>query len=1067
MEKEPTPNTEPNPRDTIETPHHESASDSEAEILKDMASLKVAEDAPLQYKGTGFIYDDLFSRPKCEFDPNYPEKPERVLLPLARNQELGLIERCVLIPISYATEDQILWQHTISHLELAKETAKMTPEQRTELAKKYDAWYSNEVTFESSLAAAGSSIALMDQILQKKITNGFAMVRPPGHHAMNHEFCGYCTFNNAALAASYALNHGVERVLIVDWDVHHGQASQYMFYDDPRVMYFSIHRYGYGTFWPHLRESDYDFIGEGKGEGYNINVPLNQIGMGDSEYLAIFQQLLMPMAYEFSPQVVIVSSGYDAAIGCIEGEMMVTPAAYAHFIHLLSGLCEGRLCTLLEGGYCLQSLAEGCALTLRSLLRDPCPKLPPMKEPADSVVTSILNCIKVLQPFWHCFDNFETLTPVERCPFDEVNTSPPKDGVIFTTVENKPKEYNIMEFYPTQTPEIIADFARQISQLIAETSLVKAPHKTCFVFDAEMRKHQNLIDKSHPERPNRISCIFEKHREWGLLSRCLQLESRLATEEEILRIHDKTYLELLKQMDNAEEEAVQDILKKKNYNSIYMCKDTYKAALLSAGSTLQVTEAVLSGKAQSGVAVVRPPGHHAECTEAMGFCIFNNVAVAAAFAKDKFDLKRILIVDWDVHHGNATQHSFYSDPSVLYISLHRFEDGHFFPGQPDGGHDFVGEGAGKGFNVNIPFNKEQMGNAEYLAAFQRIVLPIAYEYGPELVIVSAGFDAAAGDLLGRYIVTPEGYGQMTHMLSSLANGKIILVLEGGYCANAIAASMATCTSVLLGDSVPQVECSVPNKSALKSVRKVLEVQKQFWKSLKFAVKIPSVRSKVAFKNSPMAIGSINDNREIKTDSFQEAAAGEKLTTEPDVEGLIGVTQTMSLSPSEGAGEGKPKGGNTDVTQVAEGGAGPSGSDDGAVGGAWRPNTMADVIKMKGVDQMFAVEPRPWCPHLESVQPLPARGMNVHKACEDCEDATENWVCLICYRVLCSRFVNEHMMHHASAEQHLLALSCSDLSVWCYGCEDYVDNEVLHPMKNEAHMKKFGESIPNRWTSQTE
>lgn len=125
--------------------------------------------------------------------------------------------------------------------------------------------------------------------------------RPPGHHAMQDEYCGYCFFNNVALAAQHALNKcGIEKILIVDWDVHHGQGTQQMFYEDNRVVYFSIHRYEHGAFWPELRESDYHFVGDNSGKGRNFNIPLNATGMKDADYLAIFQQILLPMAYEVS-----------------------------------------------------------------------------------------------------------------------------------------------------------------------------------------------------------------------------------------------------------------------------------------------------------------------------------------------------------------------------------------------------------------------------------------------------------------------------------------------------------------------------------------------------------------------------------------------------------------------------------------------------------------------------------------------------------------------------------------------------------------------------------------------
>lgn len=151
----------------------------------------------------------------------------------------------------------------------------------------------------ASRVAAGSTIELVEAVVKNEVQNGMAIVRPPGHHAMKNTYCGYCIFNNVALAAKNALdNLGVKRILIVDWDVHHGQATQQMFYDDPRVLYFSIHRFENGTFWPNLRESDFDCIGDKAGKFYNINIPLNETECGDADYLTIFHSVLLPVAYE-------------------------------------------------------------------------------------------------------------------------------------------------------------------------------------------------------------------------------------------------------------------------------------------------------------------------------------------------------------------------------------------------------------------------------------------------------------------------------------------------------------------------------------------------------------------------------------------------------------------------------------------------------------------------------------------------------------------------------------------------------------------------------------------------
>ncbi|GCB81496.1 hypothetical protein scyTo_0022519, partial [Scyliorhinus torazame] len=181
---------------------------------------------------------------------------------------------------------------------------------------------------------------------------------------------------------------------------------------------------------------------------------------------------------------------------------------------------------------------------------------------------------------------------------------------------------------------------------------------------------------------------------------------------------------------------------------------------------------------QNGVALIRPPGHHAERDVACGFCFFNNVALAARFAQNLVGHKiKVLILDWDVHHGNGTQHMFEDDPSVLYISIHRYDNGSFFPNTEDADYTKVGIDAGEGFNVNIPWNGSKMGDAEYMTAFHRLVMPISYQFQPDLVLVSAGFDAAQGDPLGGCKVSPECYAHLTHMLLGLAGGRVVMALE--------------------------------------------------------------------------------------------------------------------------------------------------------------------------------------------------------------------------------------------------------------------------------------------------
>lgn len=237
----------------------------------------------------------------CLWDENYPENPDRFKSVINRCRELKLIERCAELIPRPATKEEILLNHTEEHFNLLKATEGSTDNSKLEdISSHYDAIYIHPESFNLSLLACGSTIELVDGILHSNIQNGMAIIRPPGHHAMKAEFNGYCFFNNVAVAAKHARQKGVEKILIVDYDIHHGQGTQQSFYDDPNVLYISIHRFENGKFWPNLRESDFDYVGEGAGKGKNMNIPLNKTGMKNSDYLAIFNHLIMPVALEVS-----------------------------------------------------------------------------------------------------------------------------------------------------------------------------------------------------------------------------------------------------------------------------------------------------------------------------------------------------------------------------------------------------------------------------------------------------------------------------------------------------------------------------------------------------------------------------------------------------------------------------------------------------------------------------------------------------------------------------------------------------------------------------------------------
>ena len=334
---------------------------------------------------------------------------------------------------------------------------------------------------------------------------------------------------------------------------------------------------------------------------------------------------------------------------------------------------------------------------------------------------------------------------------------------------------------------------------------------TGLVYDDRFLLHRAPYD--HPEHPGRLAAIRDRLESDGLARRCEKVATREATEEELLAVHTPRLLEEVRATPRREFTQLDP--------DTYTCPESLEAALLAAGGAVDLSLAVLRGERDSGLALVRPPGHHAEADRAMGFCLFNNVAVAARAARAA-GAERVLIVDWDVHHGNGTQNSFWEDPDVLYFSMHQYP---FYPGT--GAIEETGGPAARGRTINVPW-PAGMGDAEYLAAFDRVLLPISRDFVPDLVLVSAGFDAARGDLLGQMQVTPEGYAAMTQRLATLAAGKLVLALEGGYNLDAISRSAAACVRVLLGERPREPDFGSPSPVAERILRDVLHAQRRFW-----------------------------------------------------------------------------------------------------------------------------------------------------------------------------------------------------------------------------------------------
>ncbi|KAJ2644181.1 Histone deacetylase hda1 [Coemansia sp. RSA 1694] len=320
-----------------------------------------------------------------------------------------------------------------------------------------------------------------------------------------------------------------------------------------------------------------------------------------------------------------------------------------------------------------------------------------------------------------------------------------------------------------------------------------------YVYDVRMKHHFDLQEASddkeqHPEDPRRIYWIYDILDRSGILQKMHAIAVSPITDTQILRTHSRLHLDFLKSTELMEKSVL--VREQDDLDSVYLCAMSLYCARLSAGGLLALCNEVARGDLDSGLAIIRPPGHHACQNKPMGFCLLNNIAIAIRDLQACNLANRMVVVDWDVHHGNGIQDLFYSDNSVLYISLHR-HDGTIFPFSAAAESTRIGRGRGKGYNINIPWSCKGVGDGDYLYAFRQLVLPVTKEFAPDMVIVACGFDAAACDPIGLCNVTPECYATMTAMLRDVCP-KIVLSLEGGYNLEAIANSALGCTKALLG-----------------------------------------------------------------------------------------------------------------------------------------------------------------------------------------------------------------------------------------------------------------------------
>ena len=342
---------------------------------------------------------------------------------------------------------------------------------------------------------------------------------------------------------------------------------------------------------------------------------------------------------------------------------------------------------------------------------------------------------------------------------------------------------------------------------------------TLVLFDARMIAHE--AGPGHPERPERLAGL---HR--GLTERPVGgvrwVAAPPASRQTVERVHSRAYVELVESLRGEHAQLDPDT---------GVSPESVEAAYLAAGAGIEAVEAVVGGRAPSAYALVRPPGHHAERGYARGFCLFNNIAIAAAHALEVLGLERVLVVDWDVHHGNGTQHSFEDRRDLLFFSSHLYP---FYPGT--GAMEEAGRGAGQGYTVNVPLPYGR-GDGDYAFVFDELLVPIAERFAPQLVLVSAGFDAHRRDPLAGLVsgyggmgLSDEGFatlcGTVKAVADRFAGGKVVLLLEGGYDVRALVESSRACLRVLRGETPPA--CRDHDARTERVVRGVQRVHRETW-----------------------------------------------------------------------------------------------------------------------------------------------------------------------------------------------------------------------------------------------
>ena len=373
------------------------------------------------------------------------------------------------------------------------------------------------------------------------------------------------------------------------------------------------------------------------------------------------------------------------------------------------------------------------------------------------------------------------------------------------------------------------------SAAVSATREESAATRVGIVHDEAMELHEK---EGHFEQPARHRVVVNEMKAQKLYERCSRISAREATEDELLLAHSSEHVAFVAEAFDEKGEGVQVMTGENVFgDDIFFTRHTAAGARMAAGCVVEACSAVCRGECDRAFAVVRPPGHHAVCAQAMGFCFFNNCVVAARAAmRESESIRRVCILDWDVHHGNGSQDLTIDDENIMYISLHRYGDG-FYPGT--GAPSELGA---KGTNVNVGWSEKGLGDADYLAAFDVVIEPVLQSFEPDLIIIAAGFDAADGDPLGGMMVTTRGYMHMTKRLVGIQS-RVVVALEGGYALRPLATCAAATLRGLLGEEPEPISSrSRPRKTSIALLTRLAEALGEHWNVFKSENYKESVRN---------------------------------------------------------------------------------------------------------------------------------------------------------------------------------------------------------------------------------